>query len=69
MATKVMEGGASHLSAGAILADWGADAIKIEHPMHDRGKRSVGIACSMTPTILLDPASLIWALNGSGSKV
>ena len=32
-------------AAGAILADWGADVIKIEHPVHgdaQRGFRSVG---------------------------
>ena len=28
-------------AAGAVLSDWGADVIKIEHP--NRGKRSVGL--------------------------
>lgn len=31
-------------AAGAVLADWGADVIKIEHP--NRGKRSVGLDLS-----------------------
>ena len=29
-------------SAGAVLADWGADVIKVEHPV--RGDRSAGSA-------------------------
>lgn len=54
-------------AAGAILADWGADVVKVEHPV--QGDPMRGLASSgLVPTAGTDGINVMWEIPNRGKR-